>query len=556
MNTTMPVGVDDFKKLREQYYFVDKTDFIRQLIENHSDVTLITRPRRFGKTLMMSMLEYFFSIDKKEESSHLFSGLAIEATGAKYMEHRGAYPVIFISLKDINTLSWESMLDQWGLFIRKVYLRYKYLCTSDKVDDDMKEDFYRITKRKATENELAASLARLMEMMQAYYDKPVILLIDEYDAPIQQSWECGFYNECISFMRRFLGSALKTNPALDFAVLTGVLRIAKESIFSGLNNLDVYSVMNDTYSDVFGFTPEEITRMADDLNIVKALPELKRWYDGYRIGKSEIYNPWSVVSYIKHNCTPIPYWMNTSNNAILRELLSHANYLRIKALQGLLHDEPVSVSLNEGVVYDTIGQDQSALYTMLLLTGYLTVSADSPIIYDRYSLRIPNEEIKRVYSMEILNTLVTGINRDTFDNLFELLFNGQGYDFSYQLQQIVLRFASTYDTANKESFYHGFMLGMTALFLDKQYTVESNRESGYGRFDLAIFPDNVSKAGVLMEFKASETEEMLERKAKEALQQIEDKNYEVEFTKRGIQNVWKYGIAFCGKKVCVKMKDN
>lgn len=554
MNITMPVGVDDFKKLREQYYFVDKTDFIRQLIDGHSNVTLITRPRRFGKTLMMSMLEYFFSIDKREESRHLFSDLMVEKAGPAYMNHRGAYPVIFISLKDINALSWESMLEQWGLFIRKLYLKYKYLCTGTDIDDDMRDDFYRITKREATENELSTSLARLMEMMQSYYGKPVILLIDEYDAPIQQSWEYGFYDNCISFMRRFLGSALKTNPALDFAILTGVLRIAKESIFSGLNNLDVYSVLNDTYSTVFGFTPDEILRLTNDLHIVNVLPEVKRWYDGYRIGKSEIYNPWSVVSYIKHGCTPSPYWMNTSNNAILRELLSHANYLRIKALQGLLHDEPVSVSLNENIAYANIGQDQSALYTLLLTTGYLTVSADSPIIYNRYSLRIPNEEIKRVYSIEILNTLVSGMNRDTFDNLFELLFTGQGCDFSYQLQQILLRFASTYDTANKESFYHGFMLGMTALFLDKHYTVESNRESGYGRFDLAIFPKDTCKAGVLMEFKTVDNDSLLEAKASEALRQIEQKQYLTEFEKQGISKVWTYGIAFCGKNVCVKMK--
>ena len=554
MHTAMPVGVDDFKEVRNQYYFVDKTDFIRQLIDAHSKVTLITRPRRFGKTLMMSMLDYFFSMDQKKDSTTLFQGLAIEQAGTEYMKHQGQYPVVFVSLKNIQGRTWNDMLEDMSIIFSDMYRKFGYLMQSNAVDDGLKAYFQKIFYEKATPNERVFALVRLTDMLKMHYGKPVILLIDEYDAPIQQSWEGGFYDECINFMRRFLGSALKTNPALDFAVLTGVLRIAKESIFSGLNNLDVYSVLNDTYSDVFGFTPEEITRMADDLNIVNALPELKRWYDGYRIGKSEIYNPWSVVSYIKHNCTPIPYWINTSNNAILRELLSHASYLRIKSLQGLLHDEPVSVSLNEGVVYDNIGQDQSALYTMLLTTGYLTVSADSPIIYGRYSLRIPNEEIKRVYSMEILNTLVTGINRDTFDNLFELLFNGQGYDFSYQLQQIVLRFASTYDTANKESFYHGFMLGMAALFLGKNYTVESNRESGYGRFDLAIFPKDTGKAGVLMEFKAAVSESMLKDKADEALRQIEERQYDTEFEKRGITKVWKYGIAFCGKQVYVNMK--
>ncbi len=554
MNRAMPIGVDDFKEVREKYYFVDKTDFIRQLIDGHSKVTLITRPRRFGKTLTMSMLDYFFSIDREKESGRLFTGLAVEKAGAGYMAYRGAYPVIFISLKDIQNLSWESMLDQWGLFIRKVYLRYTYLCTSNQIDTELKEDFYRIIKREATENELADSLTRLMEIMRAYYGKPVILLIDEYDAPIQQAWECGFYDECISFMRRFLGSALKTNPALDFAVLTGVLRIAKESIFSGLNNLDVCSVLRDKYSDVFGFTAEEVAKLTEDIEKPEVLPELKKWYDGYRFGSREIYNPLSVISYMDNQCRPQPYWMNTSNNSILRELLSHADYLRIKALRGLLHDVPVSVSLNEGVIYDQIGREQSALYTMLLTTGYLTVAKDIPTSYDRYLLRIPNEEIKRVYSMEILNTITAGIDRDTFDGLFDLLFTGQSEDFAYQLQKILLQFASTYDTANKESFYHGFMLGMAALFLGKDYTVESNRESGYGRFDLAIFPNDTTKAGVIMEFKIAETEDCLDERAKDALEQIEERQYGIEFSKRGIAAVWKYGIAFCGKQVCVKIK--
>ena len=554
MNKAMPIGVDNFKEVREQYYFVDKTDFIRQLIDAHSKVTLITRPRRFGKTLTMSMLEYFFSIDRVKESDKLFHGLAIEKAGTEYMKHYGQYPVIFISLKDIKNSSWESMLDQWSIFLRRLYLRYNYLCASADIDDGMKEDFFRITKREATENELAGSLTRLMEIMQAYYGKPVILLIDEYDAPIQSAWEDGFYEDCIWFMRQFLGSALKTNASLDFAVLTGVLRIAKESIFSGLNNLDVCSILRDKYSTVFGFTPEEVAKLTEDIGKPEVLPELKQWYDGYRFGSSEIYNPLSVISYIDNQCLPRPYWMNTSNNSILRELVSHADYLQIKALRGLLHDVPVSVSLNEGVIYDQIGKDRSALYTMLLTTGYLTVSENIPTSYDRYLLRIPNEEIKRVYSMEILNTIVEGIDRDTFDGLFDLLFTGQSEDFAYLLQKILLRFASTYDTANKESFYHGFMLGMAALFLGRNYTVESNRESGYGRFDIAIFPKDTNKAGVLMEFKAADRETQLEDKADEALRQIEEKQYGTEFEKRGISKIWKYGIAFCGKQVHVKMK--
>ena len=553
MNVRMPIGVDDFKELRENYYFIDKTDFIRQLIDDHSKVTLITRPRRFGKTLTMSMLEYFFSIDKKEESKDLFHGLAVEKAGVSYMKHRGVYPVIFISLKDGQSPSWEQMLNFFRLFLRRLYLQYAYLMKADTLDDCMKEDYYRIVNRQADQTEMAFALTRLMEMIQAYYGQPVILLLDEYDAPIQYAWDHGYYDQCIGFMRQFLSSALKTNRALNFAVLTGVLRVAKESIFSGLNNLSVCSVLTRKYSNILGFTPAETAVMAEDLGVEKKLPELRQWYDGYRFGTDDIYNPWSVINYMDNECTPMPYWVHTSGNYILKQLLSHADCLRIKELQGLLDGKTVTVSLNETVMYDQIEKDASALYTLLLTTGYLTIESASPTTYNRYSLRIPNEEIKQVYGQEILNTIAVGADRNTFDTLFDALFSGQEKDFEDRLQQILLRFASTYDTANKESFYHGFMLGISALFLDKQYIVESNKESGYGRFDIAIFPKDTQKAGVILEFKAADRTESLEKQADEALRQIQDRQYEVEFAKRGIASVWKYGIAFCGKQVCVKM---
>ena len=553
MNVRMPIGVDDFKELRENYYFIDKTDFIRQLIDDHSKVTLITRPRRFGKTLTMSMLEYFFSIDKKEESKNLFQGLAIEAAGSFYMKHRGIYPVIFVSLKDGQSSSWEQMLNFFSLFLRRLYLQYAYLIKGDMLDDCMKEDYHRIVNRQADQTEMAFALTRLMEMMQAYYGQPVILLLDEYDAPIQYAWDHGYYEQCIGFMRQFLSSALKTNRALDFAVLTGVLRVAKESIFSGLNNLSVCSVLTRKYSNILGFTPAETAAMAEDLGVEKKLPELRQWYDGYRFGTDDIYNPWSVINYMDNECTPMPYWVHTSGNYILKQLLSHADCLRIKELQGLLEGKTVTVSLNETVMYDQIEKDASALYTLLLTTGYLTIESASPTTYNRYSLQIPNEEIKQVYSQEILNTIAVGADRNTFDTLFDALFSGQERDFEDRLQQILLRFASTYDTANKESFYHGFMLGISALFLDKQYIVESNRESGYGRFDIAIFPKDTQKAGVILEFKAADRTESLEKQADEALRQIQDRQYEVEFAKQEIVSVWKYGIAFFGKQVCVKM---
>ena len=552
MHTHMPIGVDNFKEIQEKYYFVDKTDFIRQLIDAHSKVTLITRPRRFGKTLTMSMLDYFFSIDKKESTGSLFSGLAIERQGETYMKYRGTCPVISISLKNVQQNTWKGTVNLLGLFLADLYGKFEYLYHSDKVSDALKEYFHTILHNQGTEEDLIVALYRLTKMLQCHYGKPVIVLIDEYDAPIQKSWECHFYEDCIGFMRQFLGSVLKSNEALDFAILTGVLRVAKESIFSGLNNLDVCSILRDKYSNIFGFTPSEVSKMTEDLGVSLVMPELKKWYDGYRFGKQDIYNPLSVVSYIDNECRPEPYWMNTSNNSILRELLLHADYLRIKALHGLLEDKPVSVSLDEGVIYDRIGTDQSALYTMLLTTGYLTIAKDITTSYDRYLLRIPNEEIKRVYGIEILNSIAKGVNRDTFDSLFDLLFTGQSEDFAYQLQKILLQFVSTYDAANKECFYHGFILGMAALFLGKDYIVESNRGSGFGRFDIAIFPKDTSKAGVIMEFKSADSEPSMKKKAKEAVKQIEEKQYLTEFSKRGIKHVWTYGIAFYGKKVWVE----
>lgn len=555
----MPVGIDDFGKIREKdYYFVDKTDFIRQLIDGHSDVTLITRPRRFGKTLTLSMLEWFFSIEKSNLAKPLFTGLAIEKAGSSYMQEQGRYPVIFLSLKDIKNPSWHTwprMLEFIRFYFAQVYAKYQYLSDSDKVDENSKRLFQRIVHGEATEDELTYSLTALMNMMHAHYGKKVILLVDEYDVPIQQAWENGYYTGCIGFMRQFLSSALKTNDSLEFAVLTGVLRVAKESIFSGLNNLDVYTVNSQKYSDVFGFTPQEVQKMAHDLGKTDTLPEIRKWYDGYRFANQDIYNPWSVNKYFDAGCIPAPYWVNTSGNGILKELLHHADLRRIKTIQNLLNGETVTVTLNEGVVYESIEKDPSALYTLMLTTGYLTAVEKSAYSYDRYGLRIPNEEVKWVYRTEILNHLAKGINRNTFDDLFDALLHGQQEDFQDLLQTILIHVVSTYDTANKESFYHGLLLGMTALFLDKEdYDIKSNRESGYGRFDLAIFPKQRGQSGVIMEFKVASNEQQLEQKAKEGLDQIQTQDYTAIFGDLGITTVWQYGIAFCGKKLCVLCK--
>lgn len=555
MNCKMPIGIDDFGKIRnKEFYFVDKTAFIRQLIDSPREVTLITRPRRFGKTLTMSMLEYFFSIEKESQSRHLFDHLAIEQAGPEYMAQRGQYPVIFLTLKDIQNpswLTWERMLSFIRLFLAQVYDRYRYIRERADINDVQARLFDHVVQGQATEDELALSLTNLMAMMQTYYGRKVILLIDEYDAPIQQAWESGYYTGCIGFMRQFLSSALKTNDTLEFAVLTGITRISKESIFSGLNNLDVCSVLRNQYAGVFGFTEAEIQELLETAHHGEKISELKKWYDGYHIGHAEIYNPWSVINYVANDCQARPYWVRTSGNSILRHLLSHTDELRVQMIQNLLHGKAVHVTLDDSLIYSEIDQDPGALFNLLLTTGYLTVEKVLSLSDDRYALRIPNEEIRKLYSTEIMNSLGKNVTKNTFDDLFDYLIEGQAENFALQLQQLLKAIVSVYDTANKESFYHGFMLGMTALFLEKEYTVVSNRESGYGRFDLAILPKDKDDVGVIMEFKVAVNEVELQEKANEALRQIETQEYITEFQTRGIHNVWKYGIAFYKKKVAV-----
>ncbi len=560
MNCKMPIGIDDFGKIRnKEFYFVDKTAFIRQLIDSPREVTLITRPRRFGKTLTMSMLEYFFSIEKESQSRHLFDHLAIEQAGPEYMAQRGQYPVIFLTLKDIQNpswLTWERMLSFIRLFLAQVYDRYRYIRERADINDVQARLFDHVVQGQATEDELALSLTNLMAMMQTYYGRKVILLIDEYDAPIQQAWESGYYTGCIGFMRQFLSSALKTNDTLEFAVLTGITRISKESIFSGLNNLDVCSVLRNQYAEVFGFTEAEIQELLETAHHGEKISELKKWYDGYHIGHAEIYNPWSVINYVANDCQARPYWVRTSGNSILRHLLSHTDELRVQMIQNLLHGKAVRVTLDDSFIYSEIDRDPGALFNLLLTTGYLTVEKVLSLSDDRYALRIPNEEIRKLYSTEILNSLGENLTKNTFDDLFDYLIEGEAENFALQLQQLLKAIVSVYDTANKESFYHGFMLGMTALFLEKDYNVVSNRESGYGRFDLAILPKDKDDVGVIMEFKVAVNEVELQEKANEALRQIETQEYITEFQTRGIHDVWKYGIAFYKKKVAVVRAGN
>lgn len=548
-NKVMPVGVDDFKKLREQYYFVDKTRFIQELIEGHSQVTLIARPRRFGKTLMMSMLYYFFTNKNAKENRSLFDGCRIAEAGEKYMAEQGTRPVVFLSLKDVKGDTFASLMTALQNVLQTVYLEFRELLESEALDEAERAFFVKVKNMEAAPDQMQFAVSNLAKYLCRFYARKPILLIDEYDAPIQSAWEHGYYDKAIGFFRNFLSAALKSNPALDFAVLTGVLRIAKESIFSALNNLEVSSVISGRYAEAAGFTKEEIEKMAADIGMGGKLDELKDWYDGYNFSGREIYNPWSVINYFHMGGKPGAYWVNTSGNGILAELLEQADDTQEKNLYALFQMHSIGTQIKETVIYADIYKDRAALYTMLLTTGYLTVV---PGVFgddaEYCTVAIPNKEIRTVYASEILNRIQrmgAGTNPAAF---LEQLLLGNAEEFSRELSRYLETVASYYDTAKQESFYHGLMLGMMALFTAR-YHIRSNRESGYGRFDLAAFPKKQGQSGILMEFKVAETEAALEREAAAALKQMEDMDYMAEFRAQGIETVWKYGIAFCGKKL-------
>lgn len=554
MQQRMPVGIEDFKEIRSGYYYVDKTPLIKELLDHHTKAVLITRPRRFGKTLAMSMLSNFFSIEEKASAS-LFDGLFISKPGnEKYMEEQGKHPVIFLTMKSAQNNRWEMLLISFKRLIAREYDKHSYLLKADTLTDTEKKYYQKILDMTASVEDYQISISYLTWFLYKYYNKKPIVLIDEYDAPLQCAYDYGFYDEAISYFKVFYNETLKTNLYLDFAILTGVLRIAKESIFSGLNNLEVDSVISGRYMDAFGFTLDEVNSICKAFHCESNLEQLKFWYDGYHFGSKEIYNPWSVTNFINNDSSAKPYWVNTSGNSILKFLLSNVDTEKIKTLQRLLNGETVGVTVNESVIYDDIQKDKSALFTMLLTTGYLTIDSSVPNTYNRFNLRIPNQEIRELFKTEILNHLLIGTKQNDFDDMFSALFSGDAEFFNTSLENIIQKSASTFDTANKECFYHGFMLGMSIPFQDRGYIVKSNREGGLGRFDLAIIPKDPTKTAVLMEFKYAESKDGLSVAAKHAIEQIHTMQYEKELESLGVSRILSYGVAFYGKHVCVVAK--
>lgn len=554
----MPIGVDDFREIvRKNYCFVDKTRFIKEILDGHSKVTLITRPRRFGKTLNLSMLWYFFTLENGEENRKLFAGLDIERAGEEYMGEQGSHPAVFLSLKDLGARDFAGMVTGLKEYLSQIYEQYAYLKESPVLPERDKSYFLEVSNQTISVDKLKFALANLLSMLQKHHGREAILLLDEYDAPIICAWERGFYDECIDFMRTFLGRALKTNAALDFAVLTGVTRVSKESIFSGLNNLRVCSVLSGRYSDIFGFTQEEADSLLAMCGLEEKSGELKKWYDGYIFGSMEIYNPWSVISFIDNDCKFQPYWLNTSGNSILKTLLARIDARKEEDLKELLEGKALNAPVRENIIYADLNSDRGTLYMMLLTSGYLkAVKTWKDENYEDWvALQIPNLEIRRAFRREVMQNIVPYQGQIVLRDLMEAMTEGRAEDFGKYLSELMRDFVSFHDSGlNPEGFYHGLMLGLS-VWLEGRYRVASNRESGYGRFDIAFFPLQENRPGVILELKAVKTEKEMEEAAKAALLQIESKAYTADLARQGVAEVWKYGIAFCGKKVYLEQSE-
>ena len=538
MKKGLGIGIEDFKEIiYENCYYIDKTMYIEDLIKDKSKIKLFTRPRRFGKTLNMLTLKYFFDIKNKEENRKLFKNLYIEKS--EYFKEQGQYPVIFISLKGLKEKTWENCFNEIKALISKLYNEFEFI---KKVLNESELNIFDKIWLKKDDGEYTNALKNLTSFLYKYYKKEVILLIDEYDAPLINAYEYGYYDEAILFFKVFYGEALKTNLYLRTGIMTGIIRVIKAGIFSDLNNLKIYSILDKEYSDFFGFTQEEVKKALEDFNIEYELPEVKSWYDGYKFGNSEVYNPWSILNFLQHKELEA-YWVKTSSNFLIKEALKNINLDVKESLENLFNGENV-----EEVI--TGNSDLSSLlsyhdiWELLLFSGYLTI--DKKIDKKLYSLRLPNREIKELFKDEFIDI---SFGESQFIKTMESLKRNKLEDFEKNLQKILLNSTSYQDTKN-EDFYHGLILGMT-LYLDSQYYVTSNKESGLGRYDVTIEPKNKNNKGYILEFKVTKNEEDLEKEAKQAIEQIISKKYDVSLKERGIKDIIILGVAFCGKLVKV-----
>ena len=553
----LPIGISDYVRAQSEYYYVDKTLLIKDFLDQKPLVSLFTRPRRFGKTLNMDMLRVFFEISD-EDTSVYFRDKAIWKAGKEYQSHQGRYPVVFLTFKDVKFDTWGATLDKIRALLQDEYGRHQILLSSDKLAGYEKDFFSKILNGTANEVELASALERLSKMLRVHYGTAPVIIIDEYDTPIQEGHSKDFYEEIIGFMRNFFSGAFKDNRNLSYGFLTGILRIAQESIFSGLNNLVVNSVMDEAYDKYFGFTGEEIHKMLGYYGALEKEEELKDWYDGYIFGKKEIYNPWSVINYVSKGCVPQAYWVNTGKNEILEDVLKTATDEVTERLYALLQGTDVVARIDQNVVYRSLAEDPANIYSLLLVAGYLKVTKKDLQGDGSYLCRvsIPNREIAAVYKNEILSHLlqIGAIARTTANKIAESLYANDYKKLQVAIAEYMDKTISFYD-AGAEGFYHGLVLGLIAL-MDNQYKIQSNRESGDGRYDIGLIPRTNCYPGILIELKWKRRleAEALDALAEEALDQIDQKRYDSEMKAVGIKDIMKFGIAFSGKRVRIRTK--
>lgn len=542
----LPIGSTNYKDVSEGYYYIDKTLIIKDLLDERVNIALFTRPRRFGKTLNMDMLRTFFE-KTSEDTSVFFQNKKIWQQGAKYTRHQGQYPVIFLSFKDAKQDNWQDMYEEIKETIKDEYYRHIELQDSSAIKD--KDYFTRVLRGEVTRAELARSILRLSDMLRQHYHKEVILIIDEYDTPIQSGHIKNFYDDVINFMRNLLSAALKDNRNLACGFLTGILRVAKESIFSGLNNVRIYSVLDRKFSRYFGFTDGEVAEMASYYGVTEKLAEIKEWYDGYRFGDVEIYNPWSVLNYFDNDCIATPYWVNTSSNSVINEILDNINEETYRKLQGIVCQEDVSSIVEANIIYPEIGDKPENIFGFLLMAGYLKAVDKSitPFGSTECRLCIPNKELRSVYYKEIIGHLSDAISLNVAGEISKALMSKDGFALKTSLNRFLIETISFQDTLN-ENYYHGLMLGISMMFYEK-YRLYSNRESGMGRFDIALEPKEAGNLpGLIIELKAAKSaQEDLQELAAKALAQIEEKQYDTEMKMKGVDTIYKYGIAFFKK---------
>lgn len=545
----LPIGVSDYSLASSEYYYVDKTMMIKDFIDERPMVALFTRPRRFGKTLNMDMLRTYFEISDRD-TSVLFRDKKIWNCGQKYRDFQGKYPVIFLSFKDVKFETWNETFATLRKIIAREVQRHeeiKHMMRDNAYDMALYES---MAGNQSDEAQLVSSLGDLSYLLHKYYNTAPIIIIDEYDTPVQQGYVKGFYDEIIGFMRNFFSNGFKDNHNLSFGFLTGILRVTKESIFSGMNNLAIYSVLDSKYSKYFGFTSEEVKQMAKYYGAADRFHEIVQWYNGYKFGNIDIFNPWSVVNYFSNECEPRAYWVSTGSNDVIGEVLAKADAEIYDKLTSLIKGGTFVSLIDTGVIYPEIKENPSTIYSFLIVTGYLKVLEKKLSVNGDYmcEVALPNKEIAQVYNREILRKLEPMITPSTAIAIQEAVFTGNQLRLKEEVEKLLKQSVSFFDTAN-ENFYHGFMLGLCALMGDAFVT--SNRESGEGRYDIQLRPKDERLPGVLIELKAAKKcgDEELKALARNALRQINDKKYDKELETAGIGNIYKYGVAFCGKNV-------